>query len=139
MDFVNIIFVFIRMTKNIGFIFKMVDGNNILVNSIINFWNFIFGWFIGNFYTFEILNCIVSNVAKKSLSDELEVIFICLELFWKLFNFIGNAYRFINWNNFRITIGKLCFDFLIFDFYRSYWIETYIRKTIVVTMIVATF
>ncbi|MNX55702.1 hypothetical protein D3C86_864740 [compost metagenome] len=127
------------MTENISLIFKMIDGYDILVNRIIHIWYGNTIVFFGNCHFFEITNSIVGYVAKQTISNEFEIIFIGLELTRKFLNYFWNISMGINRNFFRTTVRKSLVNDFIFYFYRCNRVATDIRKTIVITVIITTF
>ena len=86
------------MAKNKCFVFEVIDGDDILINSIIDIRYLQIGIFFMDFDIFKIANSIIRNVAKQSVVDELEVVVFGLKLRGKFFDNYWNIGIFIDCN-----------------------------------------
>ena len=127
------------VSKNIGFIFKVVNGYDILVNRIIQIWYVEMIWFLRNFDVFKIGYCIISSVSKNPVINKFKACFwMYLKTLCKFVNFLNNIHAF-GVVNFWTAIRKYLVNFIIVYLNWGDGIKTYVRKTVVAGMIIATF
>ena len=62
------------MAKNECFVFEVIDGNDILINGIMNIRDMQVGIFFIDFDIFKIANSIIRNISKQSVIDEFEIV-----------------------------------------------------------------
>src|SRR5690606_8870487 len=120
------------MGKNIGFVFKVIDGNNISLYGVIAVWNVMMTLFFGDVNVFKIPYSIRSNIPKDAIVYTLEGFFrLRFETFCKLMNAIRYIHIVFNFCDELAAIWKILCDDFVLNFYRGNRITADIRKAIV--------
>ena len=78
------------MAKYKGFVFEVIDGNDILINGIMNIRDMQVGIFFIDFDIFKIANSIIRNISKQSVIDEFEIVVFGLKLIGKFLDYFWN-------------------------------------------------
>ena len=128
------------MCKNIGFVIKMIDRNNILIHRIIYIWNVLMTFFFGDGDVLKITHGIISDIAENAVVDELEGFFrLGFETLGELMNDIGNADVVFYFCDELAAIRKILSDNFVFHFYRRNRVAADVRKTVIGCVIIAAF
>ena len=127
------------MSEQISLVIKVIYGNDILVDSIVYIWNFKIAFFFADLNIFKILHGIISDKTKQPMIYEFVVLAVHLKLRRKGRNGCRNIDIWGNGLLSRAAIRVIAVDLIISDLDAGNWVATDIAKTVVVSMIVATF